>query len=86
LVSYSAKRICSDKNKCEIKAPTKYIVKIPVACIILPLNDRNNDSITLELETGGKSSKQLTCQLKKGDAYIVCCKNHIHNAKKVGYN
>ncbi len=54
LVPYSAKWICSDKNKCEIKAPTKYIVKIPVAYIIVPLFDRNDDSFTLELEIGGK--------------------------------
>ncbi len=54
LVPYSAKWICSDKNKCEIKAPTKYIVKIPVAYIFVTLFDGNNDSVTLELETGGK--------------------------------
>jgi hypothetical protein len=54
LVPYSAKWICSDKNKCEIKAPTKYIVKIPVAYFIVPLFDGNNDSFTLEFELGGK--------------------------------
>ncbi len=54
LVPYSAKWICSDKNTCVIKTPTKYIVKIPVAYIIVPLFDGNNDSIMLELETGGK--------------------------------
>ncbi len=54
LVPYSAKRICSDKNKCEIKAPTNYIVKIPVAYIVVPLFDRKDDSVMLELETGGK--------------------------------
>ncbi len=86
MVPYSAKRICSDTNKCEIKAPTKYIVKISVACIIVPLFDRNDDSVTLELEKGGKNSKQLTCQLKKGDAYIVCCKNHVNNSKKCRHN
>jgi hypothetical protein len=42
------------KDKCEIKAPTMYIVKIPVAYIIVPLFDGNNDSVMLELETGGK--------------------------------
>ncbi len=83
LVPYSAKLICSDKNKCEIKAPTKYIVTIPVAYITVPLFDRNNDSVILELATGGKKSKQLTYQLKKGDAYIVCCKNHVDNLKKM---
>ncbi len=71
LVPYSAKWICSDKSKCEIKAPTKYNVKIPVAYIIVPLFDGNNAFVMLELETGGKKSKQLTWQLKKGDAYIV---------------
>ncbi len=54
LLPYSAKRICSDKNKCVIKAPTKYIVQILVAYIIAPLFDGNNDSITLDLERGGK--------------------------------
>jgi hypothetical protein len=42
-----------------IKAPTKYIVKIPLAYIIVPLFDRNDDSVMLELETGGKNSKQV---------------------------
>ncbi len=77
LAPYSAKRICSYKSKCDIKAKTKYIVKIPVAYIIVPLFDRNDDSITLELKPGGKKAKQFTCQLKKGDAYIVCCKTHV---------
>jgi hypothetical protein len=86
LVPYSAKRICSDKNKCVIKAPTKYIIKIPVAYNIVPLFDGNNDSVSLELETGGKNSKQLTCQLKKGDAFIVCFKNHVNNSKKCRHN
>ncbi len=86
LVPYSAKQICSDKHKCEIKAPTKYIVKIPVAYIIVLLFEGNNDSVTLELATGGKNSKQLICQLKKGDVYIVCCKNHVNNSKKCRHN
>ncbi len=47
-------RICSDKNKCVIKAPTKYFVQIPVAYSIVPLFDGKDDSITLELETGGQ--------------------------------
>jgi hypothetical protein len=54
LVPYSAKQICSYKSKYEIKAQAKYIIKIPVAFIIVPLFDRNDDSVTLELETGGK--------------------------------
>ncbi len=53
LVPYSAKQFCSD----EIKAPTKYIVKILVAFIIVALFDGNNDFITLELETGRKIQK-----------------------------
>jgi hypothetical protein len=57
LIPYSAKWICSDKNKCEIKAPIKYTVNSPVAYINVPLFDGNNDSIMLELETGGKKSK-----------------------------
>ncbi len=57
-----------------------------MAYIILPLFDGNNDSITLELETGGKKSKEQTCQLIKGDAYIVCCKNRILNSKQCRHN
>jgi hypothetical protein len=77
LVTYSAKQICSYKSKCEIKAPTKNIVKLSVAYIIVPLFEENDDSIMLELKPDGKKSKQVTCQLKKGNAYIVCCKNHV---------
>jgi hypothetical protein len=73
LVPYSV----SYKSKIEIIAPTKYIVKIPVAYIIVPLFDGNNDSITLELKQGGEKAKQVTCQLKKWDAYIVYCKTHV---------
>jgi hypothetical protein len=58
LVPYSAKQICSYKNKCEIKAPTNYIVKIPVAYIIVPLFDGNNNSIMLELKPGGKNQNK----------------------------
>jgi hypothetical protein len=61
LVPYSAKWVCSYRSKCEIKAPTKYIVTIPVAYIIVPLFDTNDDSVTLELKPGGKKSKQVTC-------------------------
>ncbi len=82
LVPYSAKRICSYKSKIEIIAPTKYIAEIPVAYIIVPLFDGNNDSVTLELKPGFKKSKQLTCHLKKGDAYIVCCKNRVNKKSK----
>ncbi len=57
-----------------------------MAYIIVPLFDGKNDSVKLELETGGENSKQLTCQLKKGDAYIVCCKNHVNNTKKCRHN
>ncbi len=51
--------------------------------IIVPLFDGNKVS-TL---TRWKKSKQVTCQLKKGDAYIVCCKNHVDiKSKKIGHN
>ncbi len=83
LVPYSANQICSYKGKCEIKAPTKYIVKIPVVCIIVQLFDGNDDSVTIELKPGEKEKKQVICQLKKGDAYIVCCKNHIEKKYKL---
>jgi hypothetical protein len=52
-----------------------------VAYIIVPLFDGNDDSVTLELATGGKKSKQQSYQSKKGDAYIVWCKNHVNNSK-----
>ncbi len=58
LVPYSAKQICSYKSKCEIKATTKYIVKIPVEYIIVQLFDGNDDSITLELKPGGKKQNK----------------------------
>jgi hypothetical protein len=58
LVPSSAKRICSCKSKCKIKAPTKYIVKISVAYIIVPLFDGNDDSIMLELKPGGKNQNK----------------------------
>jgi hypothetical protein len=58
LVPYSGKRICSDKKKREIKAPTKYIVKIPVAYIIVPFFEGNNDSVMLEFKPGGKNQKK----------------------------
>ncbi len=52
LVPYSAKWISSYKSKCEIQAPTKYIVKILVAYNIVPFFDGNNDFVTLELKPG----------------------------------
>jgi hypothetical protein len=79
LAPYSAKWICSYKSKCE---PANYIVKIPVAYIIVPLFDKNNYSVTLELKPGRKKSKQVTCPLNKGDAYIVHCKNHVDKKSK----
>jgi hypothetical protein len=53
-----------------------------VAYIIVLLFDGNNDSITLELETGGNKFKTTN----KGDAYIVCCKNHVDNSYKCRHN
>jgi hypothetical protein len=58
LVLDIANWICSYKNKIEIIAPTKYVVKIPVEYIIVPLFDRNNDSIMLELKPGGKKQNK----------------------------
>jgi hypothetical protein len=48
----------------------------------VPLFDGNDDSIILELQTVGKKPKQLTCQWKKGDAYIVCCESHVEKKSK----
>ncbi len=57
-----------------------------MAYIGVTLFDGNNDSVMLELATGGKKLKQLTCKLKKEDADIACCKNHVDNSKKCRHN
>jgi hypothetical protein len=46
------------KANVKIKAPTKYIAKISVAYIVVPLFDGNNDSVMLELATGGKNQNK----------------------------
>jgi hypothetical protein len=68
---YSAKRIYSYKSKIDIIAPTKYIVKISVAYIIVPLFARNNDSITRELKPGEKKAKQITSIDERGCLYCL---------------
>jgi hypothetical protein len=40
------------------KAKLKHIVKNPVAYIIVPLFDGNDDSVTLELKPGGKKENK----------------------------
>jgi hypothetical protein len=42
--------------------------------------------LSLNLNQVGKKAKQVTCQLKKGDAYTVCCKTHVNNSKKCSHN
>jgi hypothetical protein len=81
---YKAELNNSKKNHCQVKAPTKYNTTPLVAYIIVPLWDKNDESITinLQLQTNGKKGT-FTCQLKKGDAYIVRCKNHTNQKNKM---
>ncbi len=75
---FVAKLINSKENYCQVKALTKYNTTPLAAYIVVPLWHKNDESITinLQLQPNGKQIGILTCQLKKGDAYIVCCKNH----------
>jgi hypothetical protein len=61
-----------------VKAQTKYNTTPFAAFIIVPLWHKNDESISikLQLQPNGKQIGILIFQLKKGDAYIVCCKNH----------
>jgi hypothetical protein len=54
----------------------------------VPLWHINDESITinLQLQPNGKQISILTCQLKKGDAYLVCCKNHKNQKPKCRVN
>jgi hypothetical protein len=71
-----------------VKAPTKYNTTPLAAYIVMPLWDKNDESITinLQLQPNGKKYGTLTCQLKKGDAYIVCCKNHTNQKQTCKVN
>jgi hypothetical protein len=75
---YKAKSINLTKKCCQVKAPTKYNTTSLVAYIVMPLWDKNDESFTinLQLQPNGKKYCTLICQLKKRDAYILCCKNH----------
>jgi hypothetical protein len=74
------KEIC-----CQVKAPTKYNTTALAAYIVMPLWDENDESITIsiQLQPNEKKYGTLTCQLKKGDAYIVHCKNHTNPKTKM---
>jgi hypothetical protein len=82
LAPFKAELINSKGNCCQVKAPTKYNPNPFTAYIVVPLWHKNDESITinLQLQPNGKQIGILTCQLKKGDAYIVRCK--IHNNQK----
>jgi hypothetical protein len=82
---FKAESVKSKENHCQVNAPTKYSTTPLVAYIVLPLWDKNDESITisLQLQPNGKKIDTLTCQLKKGDAYIVCCKNHTNQKNKM---
>jgi hypothetical protein len=84
LALFKAQLINSKGNCCQVKAPTKYNPTPFVAYILVPLWHKNDESITinLQLQPNGKQIGILTCQLKKGDAYIVCCKNHNNQKPK----
>jgi hypothetical protein len=76
------------ENCCQVNAPTKYNT-IPLAAnILVPLWYNNDESITinLHLQPNGEKICTLTCQLKKGDAYIVHCKNHTNQKTKCTVN
>jgi hypothetical protein len=84
LVPFKAEVINSNGNCCQVKAPTKYNPTPFAAYIVVPLWHNNDESntINLQLQPNGKQIGILTCQLKKGDAYIVCCKNHNNQKPK----
>jgi hypothetical protein len=81
---FKAELINSKGNICQVKALTKYSTTPLVAFIVVPLWHKNDDSITIELQLqpNGKKIGTSTCLLKKGDAYIVCCKNHDNQKPK----
>ena len=71
----------SDKKVCEIPIPCTKDNKDVVATVVVPLIcwETNADSIKLELETRGKSKKNISIiktTLQAGSAYMVRCKNH----------
>jgi hypothetical protein len=72
------------ENCCQMKAPTKYNTTPLTAYIVMPLWDENYKPITIniQLQPNGKKYGTLTCQLKKGDACIVRCKNHTNQKLK----
>jgi hypothetical protein len=77
LALFKAELINSEGNCCQVKARTKYNPTPFAACIVVPLWHNNDESITinLQLQPNGKQIGILPCQLKKGDACIVRCKN-----------
>ncbi len=81
---FKAELINSKDNHCQVKALTKYNTTPLAAYIVVPLWHKNDESITinLQLQPNGKQIGILTCQLKKGDAYIVRCKNHNNQKPK----
>ena len=71
-----------------MKAPTKYNPTPFAAYIVVPLWHKNDESITikLQLQPNGKQIGVSTFQLKKGDAYLVCCKNRKNQKPKCRVN
>jgi hypothetical protein len=71
---FKAELINSKGNCCQVKAPTKYNTTPLVAYIVVPLWHKNDESVTinLQLQPNEKQIGILTCQSRKGDAYIVC--------------
>jgi hypothetical protein len=84
LAPFKAELINSKGNCCQVKAPTKYNTTPLAAYIVVPLWHKNDESITinLQLQPNGKQIGILTCQLKKGDAYMVHCKHHNNQKPK----
>jgi hypothetical protein len=81
---FKAELINSKGNICQVKALTKYNTTPLVAFMVVPLWHKNDESITikLQLQPNGKQIGVSTFQLKKGGAYIVCCKKHNNQKPK----
>jgi hypothetical protein len=83
-----AELINSMGNCCQVTASTKSNTTPLAVFIVVPLWHKNDESITikLQLQPKGKQIGILTCQLKKGDAYLIRCKNHKNQKPKCKVN
>jgi hypothetical protein len=65
---YKAELINSKENRCQVKAPTKYNTAPLAAYMVVPLWDKNDESITinLQLQPNGKKLALLHVNRRKG--------------------